>query len=129
MFWLWRDWQARVQSLWRKREERQDVIVGATTNKTIGGGVILRKEQCLACSGTGYPANPICPTCDGNGSYTCRTCTGSGDLICDLCQGRGEITQGRLEQYKRHQRNVAIGCIVAVVILIIIIVVVACSKP
>jgi len=58
---------------------RKDKMIGGNTNK-LGGGIIIREEQCLKCQGTGSVII-TCSSCNGTGQIKCKTCHGHGELI------------------------------------------------
>lgn len=49
---------------------------------------IVRHEQCMACSHSGYKA---CPRCQGKGLETCVACRGAQQVSCSKCHGSGRM--------------------------------------
>lgn len=62
--------------------ERQDKIVGGSVGGkkgSAGAGVILRKDDCRPCGGTGQVKE------------TCAVCHGGREITCDACQGTRDL--------------------------------------
>lgn len=62
--------------------ERQDRVVGGSRGggrSSVGAAVVLRREQCVTCRGTGSVTRR-CKTCRGSGKVTCAACQGARDV-------------------------------------------------
>ena len=93
-----------------------DIVVG-TAEKNLGGGTIIRKEECGTCGGLGYMRGETCTRCDGKGRVICRSCGGRGDKPCEMCKETGRVTN---EEAKRYRRKRLFSNIIILVLLLVI---------
>jgi DnaJ-class molecular chaperone len=102
---------------------RTDKLIAASTDEKVGGGVILRTEQCMRCSARGYLEGEPCQRCDGEGVVGCPSCDEEGYKTCKTCKGTGKLTPEQMARYERGQ--LILGIIIATVFLLVVGLVVA----